>query len=203
MFSLDNREKLLLLKVARQALVAAVENSRHADELSQEPNARACAGAFVTLRRRGRLRGCIGQIVAKQSVVEVVAYSARAAALEDPRFDPVRADELTEIEIELSILSPPEPIAAHQIEAGKHGLIVSRGWRRGVLLPQVAAEYRWESGQFLEETCVKAGLERDAWKDPQTRILAFTAEVFSESGIVQDAELGTPAPVKSGYSSST
>lgn len=203
MFSLDNQEKLFLLEVARRALIGAVESGKSTEELPQENGARECAGAFVTLRRRGRLRGCIGQIAAKRSVVEVVAYSARAAALEDPRFDPVRVDELAEIEIELSILSPPEEITPQQIEAGKHGLIVSRGWQRGVLLPQVAAEYRWENMRFLEETCVKAGLERDAWKDPQTRVLAFTALVFSESEIRRNAELGTPGLVKSGYSSST
>lgn len=203
MFSLDNSEKLFLLTVARRALVAAVEIGKPAEGPPPLQTSQECAGAFVTLRRRARLRGCIGRIGAKQSVVEVVAYSARAAALEDPRFDPVRPDELAEIEIELSILSPPEDIAPHQIEVGKHGLIVSRGWQRGVLLPQVAAEYRWERMRFLEETCVKAGLKRDAWKDAQTLVFGFTAEVFSESEIRRDAELETPGASKSSYSSST
>lgn len=203
MFSLDNREKLLLLTVARRALVAAVEIGKPAEAPPPLQTSTECAGAFVTLRRRTRLRGCIGQIGAKRPVTEIVAYSAKAAALEDPRFDPVRPDELAEIEIELSVLSPPKEIAPHQIEAGRHGLIVSRGWQRGVLLPQVAAEYRWESLRFLEETCVKAGLERDAWKDPQTLILGFTAEVFSESEISRDAELETPGATKLDYSSST
>lgn len=192
MFSLDNREKLLLLGVARRALVAAVESGERV-ETPLGTSALECAGAFVTLRRRGRLRGCIGQIVLKQRAVEIVSYSARAAALEDPRFDPVRAHELPEIEIELSLLSPPEEIAPHQIEVGKHGLIVTRRWQRGLLLPQVAAEHRWEGLRFLEETCVKAGLERDAWKDPQTRIQVFTALVFGESEILRNAELEAPA----------
>lgn len=196
MFLLDNREKQYLLDVARRAVVAAVENGRALEVRSIESDERACAGAFVTLKRRMRLRGCIGQIGTKQSAAAVVAYSARAAALEDPRFDPVRAHELSEIEIELSILSPPATIAPHEIEVGQHGLIVSRGWQRGVLLPQVAPEHRWGSMRFLEETCAKAGLERDAWKDPQTLILAFTAEVFSESEILRKAGLDTPGGVE-------
>ncbi len=183
MSSLDNRERLFLLEVARRALIAAVETGKTLEVSSRDLAGSECAGAFVTLRRRTRLRGCIGQIGTKQSTVEVVAYSARAAALEDPRFDPVRSEELRDIEIELSVLSVPERIEPRQIEAGKHGLIVSRGWQRGVLLPQVAVEQRWESVRFLEETCVKAGLERDAWKQPETLILAFTADVFSESEI--------------------
>ncbi|HXW63352.1 MAG TPA: AmmeMemoRadiSam system protein A [Candidatus Acidoferrales bacterium] len=189
MSSLDNREKLLLLAVARRTVIAAVESRPSDRELPAELSALECAGVFVTLRRCGRLRGCIGQIAVRQPAAELVAYSARAAALEDPRFEPIRKDELTEIEIELSVLSPPEPIAPERVEAGRHGLIVSRGFQRGVLLPQVATEHRWESLRFLEETCVKAGLERDAWNDPQTQILAFTAQVFSESEIAGNVEL--------------
>jgi hypothetical protein len=113
----------------------------------------------------------------------VVAHCAKAAALEDPRFKPVRAEEVAEIEIELSILSPLQDTTLEKIEAGKHGLVVSRGWQRGVLLPQVATEFKWQAARFLEETCVKAGLEREAWQDPHTRIQAFTAEVFSESAL--------------------
>ena len=200
MSSLDNREKLLLLAIARRTMITAVRNGPSAEELPPELTALECAGAFVTLRRGGRLRGCIGQIVLKQPAAEVVAYSARAAALEDPRFQPVQPDELTEIEIELSILSPPEPVAPEQVEAGRHGLIVSRGLQRGVLLPQVATEQRWGGLRFLEETCAKAGLERDAWADPQTQILAFTAQVFRESEILENVEWQA---VKQGYSSST
>jgi len=203
MFSLANRDKLYLLTVARRALVAAVESAESFEVVSADSSDRECAGAFVTLRRFSRLRGCIGQIGTKQSAAAVVAYAARAAALEDPRFDPVRPPELHEIEIELSVLSPPAVIAPHEIEAGKHGLIVSRGWQRGVLLPQVAPEHRWGGMQLLEETCVKAGLERDAWKDPQTLILGFVAEVFSESDVRQDADFESPSTPKSGYSSST
>lgn len=135
----------------------------------------------------------------------VVAHCAKAAALEDPRFSPLSPQELVEIEIEISVLSPIEPIAPDQIESGKHGLVVTRGSIRGVLLPQVAAEFQWTAERFLEETCVKAGLERDAWKDAATQIEAFTAEVFSESEFRSEAQshLDPHARTKPRYSSST
>lgn len=135
----------------------------------------------MTLHRRGRLRGCVGQLPGHEPLCAVVAHCAGAAALDDPRFRAVTHEELSEIEIELSILSPLENITAEQIEVGKHGLVVSREGQRGVLLPQVAQEFKWGGKRFLEETCAKAGVPRDSWKDPQTRIQAFTAEVFSES----------------------
>jgi len=175
------RDKRLLLEVARRALTLAAERREFLKDLPRDPNLMLHAGAFVTLRRRGRLRGCVGQLHSNQPLVQVVAYCARAAALEDPRFEPVRPEELPDIEIELSILSAPEEIAVARIEAGKHGLIVTRGWQRGVLLPQVATEYGWTAERLLEETCLKANLDRDAWNDPATRVQVFTAEIFSES----------------------
>ena len=192
MLSLDSRDKLLLLEVARRAMTAAVCRRETPEELPRELITLECAGAFVTLRRDGRLRGCIGQIAAKQPIADLVSYCARAAALDDPRFTPVVGEELAEIEIQLSILSPPEIVRPHQIEAGRHGLIVSRGFQRGVLLPQVATEQGWDSRRFLEETCVKAGLHRAAWNHPETQILAFTALVFSESEILPTVRLQTP-----------
>jgi uncharacterized protein len=187
MSPLADREKKLLLELARRALTAGVEKRESIPDFPADEALRQPGGAFVTLHRRGRLRGCVGQLPSKEPLVEVVAHCAKAAALEDPRFKPVRADEIAEIEIELSILSGLEDVTLGRIEAGKHGLVVSRGWQRGVLLPQVATEFKWQAARFLEETCVKAGLEREAWKDPQTRIQAFTAEVFSES-ILQPGE---------------
>jgi hypothetical protein len=114
-------------------------------------------------------------------LAEVVAHCSKSAALEDPRFEAVSVAELPGIEIELSVLSVPVDVNLEQIEPGKHGLIVSCGWKRGVLLPQVAGQFHWSAQQFLEETCAKADLARDAWKDPATRVQAFTAEVFSEA----------------------
>jgi uncharacterized protein len=132
-----------------------------------------------------------------------VAHSAKSAALEDSRFDGVRVDEVPEIEIEISVLSALEDISLEQIEAGKHGLLVSRGLQRGLLLPQVATECRWTAGRFLEETCVKAGLARDAWRDSETKIQGFTAEVFSESELLLLEQSPGPAGrAKSRYSTS-
>jgi AmmeMemoRadiSam system protein A len=187
MSSAGNREKKRLLEVARGAMSAAVEGREFLGQSSELSNPRNVGGVFVTLHRRGRLRGCVGQVLTSQSLVETVAYCAKAAALEDPRFEPVRPDELGEIEIELSVLSLLEGIAPGQIQAGKHGLMVSHGTQRGVLLPQVAPQFRWSGQRLLEETCVKAGLERDAWKNQDVRVQAFTAEIFSESDVHEES----------------
>jgi uncharacterized protein len=205
MSSAGNREKQLLLEVARRAMSAAVTGRELAGPLPGLSNPRDLGGAFVTLHRRGRLRGCVGLMASSGSLVETVVHCAKAAALEDPRFDRVRPDELGEIEIELSVLSGLETIAPERIQAGKHGLMVSFGRQRGVLLPQVAAQFRWSGRRLLEETCVKAGLGRDAWKNPEVRVQAFTAEVFSESDVVDEsgAEAETQPAGKPGYSSST
>jgi len=206
MSSLGSREKYLLLDVARRAVTRAAEfhetlANLPADEILQRPG-----GAFVTLRRRsGRLRGCIGQLPSKDPLVAVVAHCASAAALEDPRFSAVSPQELDEIEIEISVLSPLESIAPDEIEPGKHGLVVTRGSNRGVLLPQVAVEFHFSAERFLEETCLKAGLEREAWKNAATHIEAFTAEVFSESDarLEEKSHREPQARTKTRYSSST
>jgi AmmeMemoRadiSam system protein A len=185
MSPLCSEERRELLAVARRAIVEATEGDssfrslRRSDTKSAEDNAR---GAFVTLYLRGQLRGCVGQIEGVGALADVIARCAAAAALEDPRFPPVKPDEVTEIEIEISLLSPLEPMVPAQIEIGRHGLVVERGSRRGLLLPQVPVERRWQWLRFVEETCVKAGLARDAWKDPATRTFAFTTEVFTEAG---------------------
>jgi AmmeMemoRadiSam system protein A len=181
MFSLAEREKLLLLQIARSALTLAVTGKPPLQDFPNEEFLQQPAGAFVTLHRRGRLRGCVGQLPGRDSLAAVVAHCARAAALEDSRFELVISTELSEIDIEVSVLSALEDVTLEAIVAGKHGLVVSQGRQRGVLLPQVAVQFNWQPRRFLEETCVKAGLERDAWKDPATRMQAFTAEVFSEA----------------------
>jgi len=199
MSSLADSEKQLLLEVARRALILAVERRESLLELPAHPALQRPGGAFVTLRMRHRLRGCIGQFVSSDPLAQVVAYCAKAAALEDPRFDPVLPAELPHIDLEISVLSPPEQISAEQIILGTHGVVVSRGWQRGVLLPQVATELNLTLERFLEETCLKAGLERDAWKDSATRIQAFTAEIFSEA----EFRAALQARRGQGYSTST
>lgn len=176
-------EKILLLELARCSIVAAVEGRELPARLKEDERLLRPAGAFVTLHCGSRLRGCIGQMPGNDSLVQVVARCSRLAALEDPRFSPVKREELGEIEIEISVLSELQDVAADKVVPGQHGLMVSRGCERGVLLPQVATQMKWGASRFLEETCVKAGLDPGAWKDPETRIQAFTAEVFSESAL--------------------
>jgi AmmeMemoRadiSam system protein A len=193
MSSLAEREKLLLLQIARSALTLGVASKPPLRDFPSEEFLQQPAGAFVTLHRRGRLRGCVGQLPGRDSLAAVVAHCARAAALDDSRFEPVTSTELSEIDIEVSLLSALQDVTLEAIEPGKHGLLVSRGTQRGVLLPQVASQFQWGAQRFLEETCVKAGLQRDAWKDPATRVQAFTAEVFSEAAFTlppQSAQSG-------------
>jgi hypothetical protein len=206
MSSLGSHEKQLLLDVARRAVTRAAEFHETLANLPLDETVQRPGGAFVTLRRRsGRLRGCIGQLPSQDPLVEVVAHCAKAAALEDPRFSAVSPQELSEITIEISVLSPLESIVPDKIVPGKHGLVLTRGSNRGVLLPQVAAEFHFSAERFLEETCRKAGLERKAWKDAATRIEAFTAEVFSESdsSSMEQPQREPQARTKTRYSSST
>ncbi len=182
MSPLCSEERRALLDLARRAIVEAVCHGRALDIPTPTDALAKPAGAFVTLHRRGQLRGCIGQVGASlESLAATVVRCAIGAACEDPRFHAVRPEAVAELEIEISVLSPPEPVRPEAIEVGRHGLLVIHYQHRGVLLPQVAVEHRWTCERFLEETCVKAGLERDAWKHPATLLLAFTAEVFSEA----------------------
>jgi uncharacterized protein len=202
MSSLAESEKKALLQLARRFLTTAVNGAGSKlaleDFLQATPDVLVRpGGAFVTITRNGRLRGCIGQLPSQTKLAEVVAYCAGAVASEDPRFPRVRPEELGEIEIELSILSGLSDIKPEEIEPGKHGLFVSNGARRGLLLPQVALQFHWDGIRFLAATCEKAGLARDAWKLPETRVQAFTAEVFSET------ETGKDSAEPGRYSSST
>ncbi len=180
MSRLSSNDRQTLLDIARRAISAAVLENQILNFLPSSPGLAAPAGAFVTLHLDRRLRGCVGHVESPDPLSETVARSAISAALHDPRFPPVEAAEVPGLEIEISVLSHPEPIAPESIVIGRHGLIVSQGARRGLLLPQVAVERGWSSERFLEETCSKAGLPRGAWREPSSLILAFEAEVFSE-----------------------
>jgi AmmeMemoRadiSam system protein A len=138
------------------------------------------AGAFVSIHHHGELRGCLGRIESSGRLVDTVVHLASIVGQADPRFPPVRPDELDGISLEISVLTEPTEVeTVDEIEVGRHGLIVEQGLRRGLLLPQVAMEYRWDRDTFLEHTCLKAGLPKDAWKRG-ARILVFEAEVFGE-----------------------
>jgi AmmeMemoRadiSam system protein A len=133
----------------------------------------------VTLHKQGRLRGCIGQIHARQPLVRTVAEMAVAAAFEDPRFPPLRREELRDIDIEISVLTPLRRITdVGEIQVGTHGIYLRRGAYSGLLLPQVATEWGWDRNTFLEHTCEKAHLPKDAWKDKKAEIYIFSADVF-------------------------
>jgi AmmeMemoRadiSam system protein A len=181
MSPLCSDDRRALLELARRAIVEAVCQGRVVESPAPTGALAAPAGAFVTLHRRGRLCGCIGQVAPSDSLAVTVVHCAIGAATKDPRFRPMRPEELAELEIELSILSPLEPITPEALEVGRHGLMVVRDYHRGVLLPQVATEHRWSREHFLEQTCEKAGLPPGAWRDPGTQILGFTAEIFSEA----------------------
>lgn len=171
-------ERTLLLRLAHDSILRALEQR----EIPLEPPTEHLAqprGVFTSLHLNGQLRGCVGYVLPVSSVYRAVAETARAAALEDTRFYPVTREEATALEIELSILSPPQPIQPEAIEIGRHGLLIGRGGQRGLLLPQVPLEHNWDRVTFLEQTCRKAGLSPDAWKKGAT-VEAFTAEVFGD-----------------------
>jgi AmmeMemoRadiSam system protein A len=169
-----------ILELARHAVVEAVCHKRPLETIPQTEFFETHCGVFVTLHVRGRLRGCIGVVQAKERLGENVARCAAGAVLEDPRFGPLHPEDLAQMEIEISLLSPLQRIQPEQIEIGKHGLLVEQGIRRGLLLPQVAVEHRLGTEAFLRETCHKAGLEPDAWKAPDASIYGFTCEIFQE-----------------------
>lgn len=177
---LTEAEQQVLLRLARTALEEAARHHRLSDIEAPEGVAfsKPC-GAFVSLHKGSRLRGCIGYVEALKPLWLTVRECAMAAALRDPRFDPVEPEELPSLHLEISVLSPMEEIQPEQVEVGRHGLLISRGFQRGLLLPQVAVEWRWDRERFLEETCLKAGLPPDAWRHG-AKIQAFTAQVFEE-----------------------
>lgn len=176
---LDERDRTMLLAIARRAIVAHVNG-----EPPPPPPTGSLdrpAGAFVTLHNHGELRGCIGHIEANRPLAQVVADCAIAACSSDPRFPAVTAGELPHLDLEISVLGPLEPVNdAEEITVGRHGLVVEMGWHRGLLLPQVATEWNWDRVRFLEQTCHKAGLPRNAWKNG-AKLWRFAAEVFAEN----------------------
>jgi AmmeMemoRadiSam system protein A len=171
-----------LLLVARRALEAALCGALDGSSPLAPAALRRPGGAFVTLRRHGALRGCIGRLASDRPLAEVVASMAVAAATEDPRFPPLPPDELLDLEIEISVLSEPELLASHDpegIRPGRDGIVVRRGRRQGLLLPQVAVEHGWDAEAFLAAACRKAGLPREAWRKPDCDLFVFQAVVFT------------------------
>lgn len=178
-----SQEQSYLLELARRAIANTLAGSplnpealapAVSSQVLQDPGT-----AFVTLRLEGNLRGCVG-VIRPKPLYQAVAEAAVLAAFQDPRFSPVTSEELPHLEVEISVLSPFFSLCADEVVPGEHGLLVSDGVRRGLLLPQVAREMGWTRERFLEEACLKAGLAPTAWRG-ETRLEAFTALVFSDA----------------------
>jgi AmmeMemoRadiSam system protein A len=175
-YSLAERE--ILLQLAHRAIAARLHGEA-IDLKAPMPHLAEPRGAFTTLHINGELRGCIGYVLPVNPLYTTIAETAVAAAFQDPRFNPVTEREARELKVEISVMSPLFPIAPKQVEVGKHGLLISLDGRRGLLLPQVPVEHGWDAETFLSETCRKAWLPADAWREG-ANIEAFTAEVFGE-----------------------
>ena len=182
MRKLNRQQQKELLQLARQTLAAAF---RHQPLPQFQPDAaeKQPAGAFVTLKKNGQLRGCIGQIIGHQPLWQTVQQMALAAAFDDPRFPPLRREELPAVEIEISVLSPPQPVASPaEIDLQNEGVILELHGRQGVFLPQVAQETGWDRETLLGQLCQqKLGLGPDCWRDPAARIFSFATQSFSEA----------------------
>lgn len=180
--TLTLEQKKHLLQIARRTIEEYVRTRNIPEVQESDPRLQEEEGAFVTIHRKGLLRGCIGHVIGDAPLYQTVRDMAIAAATQDPRFPPMQVEELADFEVEVSVLSKPRPAQSpEEIQMGVHGVIVSRAGRQGLFLPQVATETGWSREEFLSQLCSqKAGLPKDAWKDPQTRLDIFTADVFSE-----------------------
>jgi len=181
--AIDDHTSRFLLALARETIQCRLNGNPLP---SREPDSDVLIehrGAFVTLKIDGRLRGCIGHVVGVAPLWMAVRDNAIAAAFQDPRFEPLQADELPKTRIEISALTPLRQVTPEEIMVGRDGIMLERNLARGLLLPQVAVELGWDRETFLDHTCRKAGLEPDCWRHPDTVISTFSAEVFGEDDI--------------------
>jgi len=178
---LSKEDRKVLLKIACESISNYFSKGKVSFDLPiEQPALRKPSGVFVSIHKGGELRGCIGYIEPVEALWKAVRDMAISAAFRDPRFEPLSEDELPLLEIEISVLSPLVKIKTiDEIVVPKHGLYIVKGFYSGLLLPQVAAKYHWDKKTFLEETAAKAGLPPNAWKDKETEIYIFEAEVFS------------------------
>jgi len=178
---LNTEEKKKLLEIARKTIIDKLEKGEIEKETaSSEGLGRPC-GAFVSLHKLGQLRGCIGTFTSPRPLVNTVQEMAVSSSQQDPRFPPVQEEEMQDIDIEISVLSPLREIKdVSEIEVGRHGIYITKGFNSGVLLPQVATEYGWDRDTFLDHTCMKAGLAPGTWREAGVKIEIFDAQVFGE-----------------------
>ena len=179
---MDDKQKQTLLKVARDTVEAVIKGEPSQNPQSDDPELNAPCGCFVTLKNHGRLRGCIGRFISESPLIELIADMAKSSATGDPRFfaDPITAGELDQLDVEISVLSPlertDEPLS---LRLGIDGIYIKNGRTSGCFLPQVATETGWSKEEFLSYCCAhKAGLAADAWRNPETEVYLFTADVF-------------------------
>jgi AmmeMemoRadiSam system protein B/AmmeMemoRadiSam system protein A len=176
---LTSEEKAYLKRVASETIEARLQGKQTPVFEPITPTMTEPRGAFVTIHKHGQLRGCIGHMIAHYPLIETVSKMAIAAAFEDPRFKPVDSSEFSELDFEISVLTPMKKISdVSEIEVGKHGIYIKKGYASGVLLPQVATEHGWDRDTFLEHTCRKAGLPLNAWKEKGVDIYIFSADIF-------------------------
>ena len=190
-FTLTDDQGVYLVKLARQVIESKLGLGEAPDPLTDDPVLNVNCGVFVTLNEHAKgnrgLRGCIGLPYPTTPLVEAVMQAASSAAFEDPRFPPVQSSEMGGLTIEVSVLTPAERIQEkdpsdipNHVQVGRDGLIIGRGWNKGLLLPQVPVEWGWDSTQFLDQCCVKAGLPPKSWLKPDTEIYTFQAILFKE-----------------------
>lgn len=178
---LNAQEQEILLGIARQAIVDQIRTGRHEVEPREEKALNSRRGCFVSIKQNGKLRGCIGNFQSAQPLFSEAAEIAVSSATRDPRFYPMDETDLDNFRLEISVLSPLDKIDdIAQIEIGTHGIYLEKSFYRGVLLPQVATEHGWNRETFLMQTCIKAGLPTDAWKNEDAEIYTFSAQIFSE-----------------------
>ena len=178
----SQEERQILLQLAHRSIETALAG-RKLDLTPPSAHLGEMRGAFTTLHLQGKLRGCIGYVIPVHPLYQTVAETAQAAAFDDPRFQPVTDEEAPHLKIEISVLSPLRPIRPEEVVTGVHGLIVTKGGHRGLLLPQVPVEWHWDRETFLSQTCLKAGLPPDAWMQ-NIDLQAFTAEVFGNESAI-------------------
>jgi len=176
---LTKQEKKTLHHIARTIIEAHATGSTLPACEAQTSTLQEKRGAFVSLHRKGELRGCIGYIHAVKPLYETIREMAIAAAFQDPRFPPLSSEELADLDIEISVLTPMRELKdINEIQVGTHGLMILQGNHSGLLLPQVATDYGWSREEFLGHTCMKAGLPQTAWKEKNSKIFIFSADVF-------------------------
>lgn len=185
---ISDEEGEFLVKLARKSIESYLKDKKLIEVPANTPNTlKEDMGAFVTLNSKGQLRGCIGYAEPVKPLVNVVIEVALSAAIQDPRFPPVTPDELGDIQVEVSVLTKPELIEVEnpreypeKIKVSEDGLVVEKNFIRGLLLPQVPVEWKWDVEEFLANTCMKAGLTPDCWLDPETKIYKFQSQIFEE-----------------------